>query len=221
MGPVIFTAWDIETDTSGGFGLDPNHGGITSIAAGVYSLAPDGDLAELHQFYACAGTGMSEAEVLGKFDRWLNVFAPLGDLVGWNSSCFDAPFCFRRAEILGLRLDLFLSFDPDIVPKYDPTPGFAGGYRHRWHGVTGFDLAFDRVAFTRAWCDDNGVKYSLKPVAQHFGLEPIEVARDRVHELTADELRAYNLSDVRATAWLAGRAWLGEAMPAPSTAAQQ
>jgi hypothetical protein len=54
------------------------------------------------------------------------------------------------------------------------------------------------------WALDNGVTWSLKPVAKALEIEGvIEVDRERVHLLTVPERMAYNLSDVVATYRLA------------------
>lgn len=197
-----FTAWDIETDTSGGFGLDPDNGSIASIAAATFDLDLEvtGALVETSAFYGSVDTMGGERNLLNALDDWMHLYAPHGPLVGWNSACFDAPFFKRRSEILGLDSHIGLTFDPSITPKYEPLPGFDGGYLHTWCETEGIDLAVE--AFDRSWCEANGVEFSLKSVAEHHGFVPVVVDRSQIHLLDHDGLRAYNLSDVRITAEL-------------------
>ena len=211
-----FVAWDIETVTSGGHGLDPNEGGILSIAAAAYSDC-EPDSPPTSTFYASVLESVpaelrprtfadpSEEAVLFAFNRWLGRATPdwiAGPLVGWNSSCFDAPFAFRRAELLRVRIDLSLSFAPDIVSKYPPLPGFHGGYEHNWTPEWfGVDLAYS--AYSRGNCEHWGVRHRLKDGAEHFGItDGVRVDASKVSDLSGDDLRAYNLSDVRLTAEL-------------------
>lgn len=195
-----FIAWDIETDTSGGYGVDPNKGGVLSIAAGHYEATGTG-ITEVGSFFRHIrpGDDGSERELLEEFDLWL-LLRPVGRLLGWSSAFFDAPFCRRRADLVGADLELELTFDPAMKIKYPPLPGFEGGYSHTWHGHTGRDL--QHTDFDAAWCAKHGTRRGLKPVSQHFGGEPIEVDREKMHLLTDDELRDYNMSDVEMTARL-------------------
>ena len=208
-----FVSWDIETDTSGGGGLEPASAGVTSIAAGVYEstasklLEHDTFFATIGDPHTTAGQGdLDEAGLIAAFDRWIRYGGKVSPyeltyLLGWNSTVFDAPFVFRRAEMAGLDIELYLSFDPSIHPKYEPIAGFFGGYQHRWAHLMSRDLAYGDF-FTRSWCDEYEVKWTLKDVGEHHGLTPVRVDREKIHELTRPELEAYNLSDVRTVASL-------------------
>jgi hypothetical protein len=211
-----FISWDIETDTSGGFGLDPNHGGIVSIAAAVYDVV-DNQLVEGAVFYMQVGGEVTELLLLAAFNSFLlhqRIHGVANLLVGWNSTCFDAPFVQRRSEVVGANLDLFLRFNPRITPKYEATPGFAGGYDHLWWGHKSVDIAFD--SYGEKWCEREMTKWSLKPVAEHMGIEMVNVDRERIHLLTDDELKAYNLSDVRGTASLYALSRGAKPLPQPA-----
>lgn len=59
-----------------------------------------------------------------------------------------------------------------------------------------------KEAIGQSWAQTMGVPHRLKVLARRAGMNPIEVDRGGVHELTTAELRRYNLSDVRATAGL-------------------
>lgn len=204
-------ALDIETDTSplteaekaAGFtarGLDPRITPVTAVAmhAGGNSHvlhaddSADGEPALLEQvgaFMIGAGANRNSG----------------GVLVTWNGSVFDLPFLADRARILGV-LDywyagLDLTPDPSFAPKYDPLPGHDGGYRATWCGLPHIDIAY----VDKDECLAAGVSWSLKPWAKHLGMDPVEVDRSRMHELTREELDAYVASDARITHDLAVR----------------
>lgn len=196
-------ALDIETDTSeltdaeraAGFtsrGLDPAITSITSIAvAGL----PAGDLVL---------TG-DEREMLTSLENAL-AHAPAGLLVTWNGAVFDLPFIDARSHRTGVRTGLTLTPDPLIVPKYQPTPGYDGGHSAAWSTDSPvphahLDLAYAMKDLTY----HRGIPWGLKPTARAFGLDPIEVDRTAMHELTDDEMRAYVLSDAVVTRELAMR----------------
>lgn len=127
-----------------------------------------------------------------------------GVLVTWNGSVFDLPFLVDRARMLGVLgwfTGLELTRDESIVPKYDPLPGHAGGYRATWHGLPHLDMAY----VDRDECLATGVSWSLKPWATHLGLDPVEVDRTRMHELSRAELDSYVASDAVITHGLATR----------------
>jgi hypothetical protein len=183
-----YITWDIETDNSGGEGLDPRHARIISIAAASWSFSGK----QLGSFYS---DDMNEKRLIRDFIAWVN-FSDSAFMVGWGTSYFDAPFLFRRGEILGLDTGVTLTLNPDDKPKYDPLKSFYGCYEHTICGVRGVDIAYnpgvlDLVAEGRTW--------SLKPFARSLGFDPIEVDRTALHELGPDELRAYNISDVIVT----------------------
>jgi DNA polymerase elongation subunit (family B) len=133
---------------------------------------------------------------------------PVGIVVGWNSALFDLPFLATRAEALGVELPIRLVPDPAIIPKHDFTPPHTCGYRaeigHHQHADIAYAYQLEAQRL--------GVKWALKPVAKACGIEVIEVDRERMHDLSADELAAYNLSDARATSLLAERldCWIAE-----------
>lgn len=212
-----FIAWDIETDTSGGFGTDPNNGGIISIAAGRYEATATG-LIEIDTFFdqVPAGDDDVEREVLEAFDLWL-LLQSTAPLIGWSSTFFDAPFCHRRAEMVGAQLGLDLTFDPELKREPPPLPGFDGGYNHVWHGHASRDL--QHSDFDSAWCAEHGTRRGLKAVSRHFGGEPIEVDRALMHLMTDEDLRAYNMSDVEMTARLYGLALSQARCSGPEVAA--
>jgi uncharacterized protein YprB with RNaseH-like and TPR domain len=71
----------------------------------------------------------------------------------------------------------------------------------RWGKLDHVDLVY---AY-REYSDENGLERRLKPVARSLGLNPIEVDATATSDLSAEELEAYNLSDVRVTHALGAR----------------
>lgn len=188
---LVLCAFDIETDTTGGGGLDPRSAGIASIAASTTTGIDFFDSAS-------PGSRQDEARLLLEFDRWLLHTRP-DRLVTWNGAVFDGPFIDSRARNLGIKLGLVLTLDETITPKYEPCPGYAGGYQLDWHGIGHEDVAYT----WRTWCMETDVRWSLKSCAEANNIEAISVDRERIHDLTWTELRDYNLSDTAATLALA------------------
>ena len=176
--------FDIETDTSTN-GLDPRVSRVTSFA--IWSLT------EKH----CVADA-DERELLCELARLVDRL-PGGIMAGWNSAVFDLPFLATRAGLLGISLPFTLIPDPAITPKYDFTPPHTCGYR----AYVGEHVHADIAYAYKLDAHRLGVSWSLKPVARAFGVQMVEVDRERMQELSADELAAYNLSDARGTCLLA------------------
>lgn len=202
-------ALDIETDTAGGFGLDPNRGGITEIALTIPVHDDKGVV-------FATSDGLTEADIIVEADRMLYSLDP-GLIATWNGAFFDLPFIMTRAEILGITQHLHLHAQAGLVPKYEPLPGHVGGYSATWdtsgplpHQHLDIAKHFKRVSNILRDRDAlNGVPYkerfrwSLKPVAEAHGITMISVDRERMHLLTPEERRAYALSDTNGTHLLA------------------
>ena len=122
-------------------------------------------------------------------------------MVTWNGAVFDFPFLDSRGARHGLLRPFTLRLDSTIQPKYDPTPGYEGGYRVGLLALEHVDLAYLAQADARA----RGVSWSLKPYARACGLDPIEVDRSRMHVLTPAQRREYVASDAITTWRLAHR----------------
>ena len=181
---------DIETDTAVD-GLDP----VLSPVVAVALSTPDADEVL---------TG-SEAGILARLDARLRALPP-GVLATWNGGAFDLPFLADRAAMRGLRLGLVLTPDPFRFSADDPLAGHVHVYRATWHDHRHLDAY-------RAYQADVGpalrVSSSLKSIARLVGLTPVEVDRERIHELAAAELDAYVASDARLTRLLTLRRWPG------------
>ena len=183
---------DIETDTILD-GLDPAVSPIVAVALS----GPDVD---------AVFTG-PEAELLAALDAALRALEP-GVIATWNGGAFDLPFLADRATACGVDLGLRLSPDPTVVLSHRPLPGHEGAYRATWYGHNHLDAY-------RVYRGDVGrvlqVSCSLKAIARVVGLTPVEVDRERIHELAPDALDAYVLSDARLARILAERRWPGVA----------
>lgn len=174
-------------------GLDPAVSPIVSVAVvgAAVELVLDG----------------AEATILRELDRALAGLEP-GVLVTWNGSSFDLPFLADRAARAGIALGLRIRHDPGIVLSREPLAGHPGAYRARWHGHG----HLDGYRLYRAEIDpESGISCGLKPLARHFGLEVVEVERDRIHELEPAELRRYVASDAWLARELVARRWASAA----------
>jgi DNA polymerase elongation subunit (family B) len=183
---------DIETDTTVD-GLDPAVSPVVTIALST----PEGD--EVFEG--------DEAVLIAALDARLRTLPP-GILATWNGAAFDLPFLADRARACGLALGLRLVPDPTVVLGRCPLPGHEGAYRASWYGHAHLDAY-------RVYRDDVGrvlrLSCSLKAMARLVGLAPVEVDRERIHELAPAVLAAYVASDARLARVLAERRWPGVA----------
>lgn len=181
-------ALDIETDTELG-GLDPRSVPIVAVA-----LSGDG--------WTKVFDG-SERDLLVGLDAAIAALDP-GVITTWNGSRFDLPFLVDRAGMAGIDLGLRLSPDPHSRSKHEPLPGHSGGYVATWFGHRHLDAY-------RVYRADVGAMMhmpcGLKSLARFVGLSPVEVDRQRIHELTTEELHAYVASDAVVTRELTLRRW--------------
>lgn len=144
-----------------------------------------------------------ERDVLSEVDAHLAALAP-GVIVTWNGARFDLPFIGDRANHLGLALGLELVVDLRSRTHREPLPGHEGGYLARWHTHSHLDAY-------RVYRGDVGASLGLpcglKTLARLAGLEPVEVDRTAIHELSDEALNAYVASDAELTRELALRRW--------------
>lgn len=195
MEPVI-AALDIETDTSGGGGLDPSTSAVTTVAVAASNGA----------VFARSADPDDEVDVIGDLMDFFMTLPTGSIVVTWNGASFDAPFLHDRAGRYGLD-PVRLVPSASRPPKYQPLPGHQGGYR-----VT-FGDRLDHVDLSylyRAWADRQGVRWSLKPVAEANGISMIETDASRVHDLADAARTAYCLSDAAGTLELARKLSVAE-----------
>lgn len=189
-------AFDIETDIHATpvdpdipAGLDPRAGRITSIA------------------WACDHTAVvrtgSEARILAGFKFWATGLTPDDVVYTWNGGAFDWPYLRHRFMVNDLSPPFVLSSYDDREPKYERLPTSDGVMRVALDSeARHVDVAW---AWQR-WCRDRGVRWSMKPLAEHLGITPLAAGRGSdVGDMTVTELAAYNLSDVDLTLRLADR----------------
>ena len=191
---INVAGFDIETDTTID-GRDPRVGQIVSIA--VYSPG-----------FQAVVDGGSEQERIHRFCEVLDKM-PQSIVCSWNGSVFDGPYLADRARMAGIDIGFVLDPDPAINPKYAPLPGHAGGYRLRLRRHEHADMAYAYRDYALGDPSLGRAAWSLKSVCRSLGIEMIEVDRERIHELTAEQNRAYNLSDARGTYLLAERLGTG------------
>ncbi len=164
---------------------------------------------------ALAGDGVDlvfdsadEGSLLRQLDEAIAGLDP-GVIVTWNGAGFDLPFLHDRAALNDVELGLRLVLDLTIPGRHEPLPGHAGAYRAAWYEhrhLDGYQLFRADVGATI------GLPCGLKPLSRFVGLPVIEVDRERIHELSDAERRAYVASDAhlacalvrrRADAWAA------------------
>jgi DNA polymerase elongation subunit (family B) len=185
-------AIDIETDNSEGFGLVPERSRVTEVAIAVpTSIEADGGV---------VFNDDSEVKLLNRMADYI-ADLPSGIINDWNGAFFDLPFMADRARILGIDIGLTLLPVPG-KPKYDFLPGHTTGYTGLWLGGSGGHVSYD-ISKAYQHLADEGVSWSLKPVAKHLGIEMIELDRENLHKYTQAERDAYNLSDATGTLALA------------------
>lgn len=188
MRRVVVYGLDIETDTTVD-GLDP-------------AVAPVVTVALSNPVYDEVFSGR-EDRILWELDTRLGELEP-GLIATWNGAAFDLPFLADRAALHGLPLGLRLRPDPSIPMRHEPLPGHDGAYRARWH-------RHGHVDAYRLYRGDVGpalrVSCALKSIARLVGLAPIEVDRERIHELSHEALHAYASSDARLARILTERRW--------------
>lgn len=186
--PSLVYGLDIETDTTVG-GLDPSTAAIIAVAV----TGPGWNLV----------LDDPEPQLLQRLNHEL-LQLPAGVLVTWNGARFDLPFIADRAERCGVELGLRLQPDHRFRSHRDPLPGHLGGYQASWH----HHRHLDAYAVYRSDVGASlGLPCGLKPLARMVGLTPVEVDRERLHELTPEAVAAYVASDAELTRELALRRW--------------
>ena len=150
----------------------------------------------------------NEIEILVELEQTLAALTP-GVLITWNGAGFDLPFLSDRAAICEVPLGLHLELDPTIPGRHEPLPGHLGAYRATWHQHRHLDAYQVFRADVGATV---GLSCALKPLARFVGLPVVEVDRERIHELSDADRRAYVSSDAHLARALIRRradAWAG------------
>jgi DNA polymerase elongation subunit (family B) len=178
---IPYYGLDIETDTTVD-GLDPTQAKVVAVAL-TMPRSSDGDVVL---------TG-PETQLLEELDRLLLELPP-GVLVTWNGAAFDLPFLAERARRAGVPLHLRLAQDPSLADTRRQHTDGRSAYRASW----GPHRHLDGYRLYRADVGRNlGLPCGLKPMARLVGLEPVEVDREQIHQLSAQDLHEYVASDAR------------------------
>lgn len=166
-------AFDIETT-----GLDPNVDVVRAISwAKSY---------EAGVFWA------EERELLYQFDDFLaEQRSPR--IVTWNGHEFDLPFLAARIDLNRLVCGL-MTFPTGEVGKYG-NPLYTG----TWHSRLVEDIAPEY----KQYAEQNGVKWSLKPVAESLELHPVQVPKEVLLGEDLYPVLPYAVSDAIVTLRLA------------------
>jgi uncharacterized protein YprB with RNaseH-like and TPR domain len=185
--PIVY-GLDIETDTTEN-GLDPRVAAVVTVALSAQGIDE-------------VFTGR-ESTILFDVDQRLKEL-PAGVIATWNGAAFDLPFLADRAAVHHMDLGLRLQLDPGLAMRRAPLPGHRGAYRGAWYQHGHLDAY-------RLYRGDVGpslrVSCSLKSIARLVGLSPIEVDRERIHDLSNEALHAYASSDARLARVLTERRW--------------
>ncbi len=179
-------AFDAETDTSRGHGLNPLKARITDLSLSTEA----GD-----EVFSDA----DEADLLTAFDDAIYDLPP-GLLLTWNGTHFDLPFLDTRFDRNGLLHHGF-SFipTPAYPPKYELLPGHDSGLTATYACKTGVHAHLDIAYAAKAIADREHIKWALKPVARALGIDMIELDRTHLERYSEEERRAYVGSDSRGT----------------------
>jgi DNA polymerase elongation subunit (family B) len=181
---------DIETDTTIN-GVSPKDSSVISAAV----ASADGSVCEVFD-------AASERELLEQLLGYLEGLEP-GIITTWNGSGFDLAFLVERMRIVGITHPWTL-WPSARAAKYPPVGGHTVRAKLSSHSHADIAYAFKALA------TDCSIEWALKPMARHFGHDPVEVDRAATHLLTSSELRAYVASDAIVTAALAEH--LGEGL---------
>ena len=120
-----------------------------------------------------------ERPILWRWTTGCGCWRP-GILATWNGAAFDLPFLADRAAACGVTLGLRLAPDPTVTLRHGPLAGHEGAYRASWYAhrhVDGYRMYRGDVGRVL------GMSCSLKAIARVVGLTPVEVDRERIHEL--------------------------------------
>lgn len=178
------TSFDIETDTGGGYGLDPRGGQITELV-----------LANRDAVLVLSG---DERHILQGLADYLNA-RPAGEvLASWNGSGFDNGFLATRGSMHTEHLTGWgMTVDPiaEEVGSHYVCAGYDAPLTMTWTRADGgehHDVDLMRVLKTSPL---RRRSLRLKDNARRWGAEPIELDRAAMHEATAAEREAYVGSD--------------------------
>ena len=188
--PEGYVAIDIEADTTGDRGLRPHASQITEmvISTKEKSIVLSGD----------------EKHILQGFADYMNSQEKPVTLSGWNTSGYDNSFMAIRArahDIDGWNGSLSPSKQGEGFPA---AGGFESPQELSWTGKDG--VAHNSEDLMIAYKQTLGLSRftGLKKTVREYGVEPIELDREKLHEYSPEEREAYVASDGIATLVILG-----------------
>lgn len=170
-------AFDIETT-----GLDPKTDRVTAV-----SLC-DGTSATVLYSESWREKRAAETNLLERAHAAIAAYS--GPKYTWNGDGFDIPFLAERFKQHRIP-SLLIATPTGSKSKYD-TPLFHG----IWNGA-----CIDIAPAWRAWAEEKGIKWSLKPVAESVGLHPVVI--EAPQNAAQSDLLPYAISDALITYELA------------------
>lgn len=225
-------ALDIETSTEPVIGpegesaynpgLDPLLGYVTE------AVVATGD-PETERVFS-GGCREDEVAILRGLDQHLagglGADLPAGLIATWGGANFDLPFLHTRALLTMpygnpardplAAYPLRLVHTDFMAPKYKPIRGHgpdwpgldgalghSGSYTGFWRAADGEHTHLDVAPLFKPFAEKYGIKWGLKPVCEALGHPMISVDREQMHLLSAEERRAYVMSDGDGTRFLA------------------
>jgi hypothetical protein len=183
-------SFDIETANNkdlGEDGLDPRRSRVTSVSVSS-------------EYRNWVFDDSNEVTLLTSLSKLITSLTP-GLLVTWNGSAFDLPFLHDRHNINALSNPISLRASSRPT-KYAPIGGHTCGYHADgplWgrHSHADIQWAWENKA------KEMGVKWSLKPLAEALGFNPVVEDAANLHLLSPEARARYNLSDAQMTRRLA------------------
>lgn len=177
--PEGVLAYDVETDTSRGFGLRPHRTQITEVVLSTKETS-----------WVAAG---DERFILEKFAEVLNSLPGNYLLSGWNNWCFDNIMLQSRAEYHGVSGWRGALTPTENKTLFEPVGPTSAAQALTWGPLEDRDVFQEKTTLDLS----QGMRYTrgLKPFLESLGCEPVKVDRNKLHELPPEERTAYVLSD--------------------------
>lgn len=186
--PEGVAAFDVETDTSNGEGLNPHKAQITEIVISTKD--------ETVILYG------DEKHILQEFRKHMDSMPDDTTIVGWNNRGFDNIFVSERAKSHNIKGWPGTLVDCDIDSKYAPADGYERPQEMRWRKPNGNVLKDEdgsMMAHQKYKRENLNKSTAMKPFVKEYGVQPIEVNRAEMHKLTEQERKDYVGSDGIAT----------------------
>ncbi len=187
-------AWDIETKTAG---LSPNWRKDK-----IVSIATWGDTPDSHKFFYAHTNDPSPEQrrtIIQEFLAFIRTY-DTDVLVDFFGRFYDVPTLIQNCQELAIRCALGRDGSQPYIYQKEFEKRGKGKIENtvRIRGRVHFDVHKEvdqDYTLTLAGLKDR----TLKTVAKHYGMNPIQVDYDKMGTLTENELREYNLSDARCT----------------------